>query len=162
MFCARATTWAARSRASPTSCGSPVTTARTAAIAASRKVVGSFPGIAVRIDSSIKENGSVMRVTVVWATVSAVEPTALETLPSAFVMTATTMCGSGGYAKAFEGAYFSADLAQAHAEGRIGNVSADPILPLRAFVDIGGAGARADAFALWIVQWVGHEIRVLD
>jgi phage terminase large subunit len=72
------------------------------------------------------------------------------------------MCGSGGYAKAFEGAYFSADLAQAHAEGRIGNVSADPILPLRAFVDIGGAGARADAFALWIVQWVGHEIRVLD
>jgi len=74
---------------------------------------------------------------------SAVEPTALETLPSAFVMTATTMCGSGGYAKAFEGAYFSADLAQAHAEGRIGNVSADPILPLRAFVDIGGGWCQS-------------------
>jgi phage terminase large subunit len=33
---------------------------------------------------------------------------------------------------------------------------------LRAFIDIGGAGASADAFALWIVQWVGTEIRVLD
>jgi len=68
----------------------------------------------------------------------------------------------GGYAKAFEGAYFSAGLAQARAEGRIGVLSADPLLPIRAFVDIGGAGARADAFAMWIVQFVGQDIRVLD
>ncbi len=68
----------------------------------------------------------------------------------------------GGYATAFEGAYFAQLLAKAKAEGRIGKVTADPLLPLRAFVDIGGSGATADAFTIWIVQWVGQEIRVLD
>jgi len=68
----------------------------------------------------------------------------------------------GDYVRAFEGAYFADMLAQAKREGRIGNVSADPLLPLRAFVDIGGAGALADAFTIWIVQWAGSEIRVLD
>jgi len=72
-------------RASAACCGSPVTTARTATIVASRKVVGSFPGTALRIDSSMEENGSAMRVMAICVTVSAVEPTALETLPSAFV-----------------------------------------------------------------------------
>ena len=68
----------------------------------------------------------------------------------------------GEYARAFEGAYFAKVLAEATAQGRIGRVAADPILPLRAFWDIGGAGAQADAMAIWIVQWVGQEIRVLD
>ena len=53
-------------------------------------------------------------------------------------------------------------LSQARAQGRIGKVSADPLLPLRAFIDIGGSGATADAFTIWVVQWVGNEIRVLD
>lgn len=68
----------------------------------------------------------------------------------------------GDYAKAFEGAYFAKMLASARAEGRIGKVAADPLLPLRAFFDLGGSGASADAMAIWIVQWVGQEIRVLD
>lgn len=68
----------------------------------------------------------------------------------------------GEYAGAFEGAYFAGLLAEARAKGRIGRVEADPLLPLRAFVDIGGSGANADAFTIWIVQWVGQEIRVLD
>lgn len=68
----------------------------------------------------------------------------------------------GGYAKAFEGSYFAAVLAEARAQGRIGRVSADPLLPVRAYWDIGGAGASADAMAIWIVQFVGQEIRVLD
>ncbi|HKV53472.1 MAG TPA: phage terminase large subunit, partial [Candidatus Binataceae bacterium] len=68
----------------------------------------------------------------------------------------------GDYVKAFEGAYFAALLSAAQREGRIGKVSADPLLPIRAFIDIGGAGATADAFTMWIVQWVGNEIRVLD
>jgi phage terminase large subunit len=68
----------------------------------------------------------------------------------------------GDYAKAFEGAYFAGLLAQARAQSRIGRVSADPLLPLRAFWDLGGSGANADAMAIWIVQWVGQEIRVLD
>jgi phage terminase large subunit len=65
----------------------------------------------------------------------------------------------GDYVRAFEGAYFGEMLAQAKRDGRIGRVSADPLLPLRAFIDIGGAGATADAFTIWIVQWVGNEMR---
>jgi phage terminase large subunit len=68
----------------------------------------------------------------------------------------------GDYARAFEGAYFASLLSEARAQGRIGKVVADPLLPLRAFIDIGGAGAAADAFTIWVVQWVGSEIRVLD
>lgn len=68
----------------------------------------------------------------------------------------------GAYATAFEGAYFAKLLTEARAKGRIGKVEADPLLPLRAFIDIGGSGANADAFTIWIVQWVGQEIRVLD
>ncbi len=68
----------------------------------------------------------------------------------------------GDYAKAFEGAYFATLLSAAKREGRIGRVTADPLLPLRAFIDIGGSGAKADAFTIWIVQWVAQEIRVLD
>lgn len=68
----------------------------------------------------------------------------------------------GGYARAFEGAYFARLLAEARSQGRIGRVAADPLLPLRTFWDLGGSGANADAMAIWIVQWVGQEIRVLD
>jgi phage terminase large subunit len=68
----------------------------------------------------------------------------------------------GGYATVLEGAYYAKALNDARRQGRIGKVAADPLLTLRAFVDIGGTGAKADAFAMWIVQFVGREIRVLD
>lgn len=68
----------------------------------------------------------------------------------------------GGYEQVHEGAYFASCLTEAKAQGRIGRVSADPLLTLRVFVDIGGTGAKADAFTMWIAQFVGMEIRVLD
>jgi phage terminase large subunit len=68
----------------------------------------------------------------------------------------------GDYARAFEGAYFARDLTKARQEGRIGKVARDDLLPIRLYWDIGGAGAKADACAIWVVQWVGQEIRVLD
>jgi len=68
----------------------------------------------------------------------------------------------GSYARAFEGAYFARQLNEARQQRRIGFVAADPILPIRAFFDIGGSGAKADAMAIWIVQWVGNQINVLD
>lgn len=68
----------------------------------------------------------------------------------------------GGYAKAFEGAYFARGLEEAKQQGRICRLTSDPLLPIRAFWDIGGAGAKADATAIWIVQFVNREIRVLD
>lgn len=68
----------------------------------------------------------------------------------------------GDYAKAFDGAYFAKQLAEARLKGRIGRVAADPLLPIRAYWDIGGAGKQSDAMAIWIVQFVGREIRVLN
>jgi phage terminase large subunit len=68
----------------------------------------------------------------------------------------------GGYATVLEGAYYARYIAEAKAGGRIGRVAADPLMTLRAFVDIGGTGARADAFTMWIAQFVGKEIRALD
>lgn len=68
----------------------------------------------------------------------------------------------GGYLTVASGAYFARHLADAKSEGRIGRVAADPLMTLRAFVDIGGTGAKADAFTIWIVQFINREIRVLD
>ena len=48
----------------------------------------------------------------------------------------------GGYAKAFEGAYFAHVLTEARAQNRIGKVAADPLLPLRAFFDLGDRALR--------------------
>lgn len=68
----------------------------------------------------------------------------------------------GDFRSVVEGAYYAKALNQAKAEGRIGRVAPDPLMTLRAFVDIGGTGAKADAFSIWIAQFIGKEIRVLD
>lgn len=68
----------------------------------------------------------------------------------------------GAHARVVAGAYYAQALTQARAEGRIGKVAADPLMAVRLFVDIGGTGARADAFAIWAAQFIGREIRVLD
>lgn len=68
----------------------------------------------------------------------------------------------GGYITVSEGAYFARQLAEARLQGRIGRVAADPLMTIRAYWDIGGTGAKADACAIWIVQFIGKEIRVLD
>lgn len=69
---------------------------------------------------------------------------------------------NGDYVTVAEGAYFARDLTLAREQGRIGNVSPDPLMTYRAFWDIGGTGAKADACAIWIAQFIGREIRVLD
>jgi phage terminase large subunit len=63
----------------------------------------------------------------------------------------------GGYVSIVDGAYYAADLAAA-AKERIGRVAKDPLMPIKAFWDIG----VKDATAIWIGQFVGREIRVLD
>lgn len=68
----------------------------------------------------------------------------------------------GAYVTLLAGAYYASCLNDARQAGRIGHVSADPLLTLRLFVDIGGTGARADAFSIWAMQFVGREIRALD
>jgi phage terminase large subunit len=68
----------------------------------------------------------------------------------------------GDYVSAVEGAYFTKHLLKAKEEGRIGFVPADPLMTIRLFADIGGTGARADAFTFWAAQFVGLEIRVIN
>lgn len=67
----------------------------------------------------------------------------------------------GDFKTVITGAYFAQALTKARAEGRVGKVAADPLMEKRAYFDIGGTGARADARAIWIVQFVGKEIRVI-
>lgn len=61
-----------------------------------------------------------------------------------------------------EGAYFASHLTSATSEGRISKVAADPLMTIRLFFDIGGTGAKADAVTIWVAQFIGREIRVLD
>ena len=68
----------------------------------------------------------------------------------------------GDYISVYSGAYFAKLILEARQQGRIGKVGPDPLMTHRAFIDIGGTGARADAFSMWICQFVGKEIRVLD
>lgn len=68
----------------------------------------------------------------------------------------------GGYISLAEGAYFARCLTEAKSQGRIGTVAGDPLMTTRAYWDIGGTGAKADACAIWIVQFVGQQVRVLD
>lgn len=68
----------------------------------------------------------------------------------------------GDYVSVIEGAYFAKHLTEAKAQGRIGNVAADPLMTIRLVCDIGGTGARADAFTIWAAQFVGREIRWLN
>jgi phage terminase large subunit len=64
----------------------------------------------------------------------------------------------GDYATILSGAYYASSLAVARQQNRIGRVSRDPLLPVKAFWDIG----VRDATAIWIAQFIGREIRILD
>ncbi|GAA0586671.1 PBSX family phage terminase large subunit [Halomonas salifodinae] len=68
----------------------------------------------------------------------------------------------GDFVRVVEGAYYARHITEARMQHRIGRVAKDPHLPIKLFCDIGGTGARSDAFAMWAVQFVGHEIRILD
>lgn len=68
----------------------------------------------------------------------------------------------GDFVTVVEGAYYAKSLNEAKAQGRISNVAADPLMTIRLFCDIGGTGARADAFTIWAAQFIGREIRWLN
>lgn len=64
----------------------------------------------------------------------------------------------GDYVSVAEGAYFAKDIAKAIAEKRITQLAPDPLMQFKAFWDIG----VRDATAIWIVQFSGQRINVLD
>lgn len=68
----------------------------------------------------------------------------------------------GDFVTVVEGAYYAKAIIEAKRDGRIGGVSKDPLMTIRAFWDIGGTGAKADACSIIIGQFIGKEIRVLD
>lgn len=68
----------------------------------------------------------------------------------------------GAYASVVKGAYYASDLAQAAKDGRIGRVARDPLQAIRVFCDLGGSSGTADAFAMWVAQFLGREIRILN
>ncbi len=68
----------------------------------------------------------------------------------------------GDYLKVVTGAYYAKSLQETKKAGRISVVAADPLMTMRLFIDIGGTGAKADAFSMWVAQFVGKQILVLD
>ena len=68
----------------------------------------------------------------------------------------------GGYMTVLEGAYFAKHLVQAQLDGRIGLVAKSMLNKTYACFDIGGTSRKADATAIFIVQFIGLEVRVLD
>lgn len=68
----------------------------------------------------------------------------------------------GEYARVWAGAYFADGLEKAERDGRIDIVTPDPLLPLRCYWDIGGTSNKSDSTAIWVVQYVADQIRVLD
>jgi phage terminase large subunit len=68
----------------------------------------------------------------------------------------------GGYVTVAEGAYYADKLAAAKAQGRIGRVGRDELFQVKLFCDIGGTGARSDAFTIWAAQFIAKEIRLIN
>jgi phage terminase large subunit len=69
----------------------------------------------------------------------------------------------GGYVAVMDGAYYAASITDAKASGRIGiTIPLDPLMTIRTFWDIGGTGARADAVAIWVAQFIGRQIMAVN
>lgn len=64
----------------------------------------------------------------------------------------------GDYATVVEGSYFQTYLQQAQEEGRVTELSYDPLAERRAYFDLG----IDDAMAIWVVQFVGQRIHLMD
>lgn len=64
----------------------------------------------------------------------------------------------GDYVKAIDGAYFALVLRAARAQQRFQTLALDPNFGVRAYWDLG----HSDATAVWVAQFVGERINVLD
>ena len=68
----------------------------------------------------------------------------------------------GEYLTVVQGSYYDKYITEAKEDGRITEVSRDPLMTTYAFWDIGGTGAKADSTAIWIGQFVGEKINFID
>lgn len=67
----------------------------------------------------------------------------------------------GGYKTAQKGAYYAMQMLRAKQERRIGFVTRDPLLKVHLFWDLASSSDKADNVAIWAMQMVGPQIRVL-
>lgn len=68
----------------------------------------------------------------------------------------------GDYITVAKGAYYRKHLRTARAEGRVGRVGRDELMPVKVYADIGGTGGKSDAFTFWVAQHIGKEIRLIN
>jgi phage terminase large subunit len=68
----------------------------------------------------------------------------------------------GEFRENIEGAYYTKQLLEAKQQGRICNLSKDPLTTIKVFCDIGGTSSKSDSFVLIPVQFINKEIRILD
>jgi phage terminase large subunit len=68
----------------------------------------------------------------------------------------------GKHVSIIEGAYYAQSSLKLALLAASAESAEDPLLTHRLFCDIGGTGARADAFTIWDQQFVGREIRCLN
>jgi phage terminase large subunit len=68
----------------------------------------------------------------------------------------------GKHLTVVDGAYFASHLIMAENQGRILDLYEDPLFTIKIYCDIGGTGAKADAFTMWAQQSIGDEIRWLN
>lgn len=89
-------------------------------------------------------------------------------LPADELESARVEMGADAYAQEYEcsfdaairGAYFAPLIADAQRQGRISKVAIDPVIQKRAYWDLGIG--KGDATVIWVAQFVGHEVRILD
>lgn len=68
----------------------------------------------------------------------------------------------GGYITVAEGAYYAASINKAKKEDRIGRVGRDVLHLVNLFCDIGGTGAKSDAFTIWASQFIGKSVNCIN
>jgi phage terminase large subunit len=68
----------------------------------------------------------------------------------------------GDYLRGFVGAYYAEALEKARLDDRISFFPRQGMQKVHAVWDIGSTSSSADATAIWIVQYIGEEVRWLD
>lgn len=64
----------------------------------------------------------------------------------------------GDFKTVYEGAYYAEALGKAKSEGRITKLHIEPSMTIRTWHDLAGAGDKADAYSMWVGQYVGQQV----
>lgn len=64
----------------------------------------------------------------------------------------------GDFKTVYEGAYYAKSLIKAKHDGRIKDLHVEPSLTVRTWHDLAGAGDKADAYSIWVGQFVDQQI----